>query len=159
MPILVVGSVALDSVQTPFGEAERVVGGSAVFFSAAASLFGPVRVVGVVGEDYPLEKLEFLAERGVDLSGIEQAEGESFFWAGRYSHDLNSRDTLETRLGVFADFRPRVPDVLRPLPPPRPSLPAGSVSDRIRTGGQLARLPRPRGQRSVGLGTVASEVE
>jgi len=72
-----------------------------------------VRVVGVVGEDYPLEKLEFLAERGVDLSGIEQAEGESFFWAGRYSHDLNSRDTLETRLGVFADFRPRVPEEFR----------------------------------------------
>jgi len=111
--ILVVGSVALDSVQTPFGEAERVIGGSAVFFSAAASLLCPVRVVGVVGEDYPLEKLEFLAERGVDLSGIEQAEGESFFWAGRYSHDLSSRDTLETRLGVFADFRPRVPEEFR----------------------------------------------
>ena len=90
-----------------------MVGGSAVFFSAAASLLGPVRVVGVVGEDYPLEKLEFLAERGVDLSGIEQAEGESFFWAGRYSNDLNSRDTLETRLGVFADFRPRVPEEFR----------------------------------------------
>ena len=113
MSILVVGSVALDSVETPFGEAERVLGGSAVFFSAAASLLSPVSVVAVVGEDYPFEKLGFLAERGVDLTGIERADGESFFWAGRYSYDLNSRDTLETRLGVFADFRPRVPEGFR----------------------------------------------
>ena len=110
MSILVVGSVALDSVQTPFGTAKRVLGGSAVFFSSAASLLGPVRVVGVVGEDYPMEKLDFLVERGVDLTGIERAPGESFFWAGRYSHDLNSRDTLETRLGVFAEFKPRIPE-------------------------------------------------
>ena len=110
MSILVVGSVALDSVQTPFGTAKRVLGGSAVFFSSAASLLGPVRVVGVVGEDYPMEKLDFLVERGVDLAGIERAPGESFFWAGRYSHDLNSRETLETRLGVFAEFKPRIPE-------------------------------------------------
>jgi sugar/nucleoside kinase (ribokinase family) len=113
MSILVVGSVALDSVETPFGTAERVLGGSATFFSAAASLFAPVRVVGVVGDDYPLERLDFLADRGVDLGGIEQADGESFFWAGRYHFDLNSRDTLETRLGVFADFHPRIPDHFR----------------------------------------------
>ena len=113
MSILVVGSVALDSVETPFGSADRVIGGSAVFFSAAASLLGPVRLVGVVGDDYPLEKLDFLTERGADLSGVGRAEGESFFWAGRYSYDLNSRDTLETRLGVFGDFEPRVPDAFR----------------------------------------------
>jgi sugar/nucleoside kinase (ribokinase family) len=113
MSILVVGSVALDSVETPFGNAERVLGGSATFFSAAASLFAPVRVVGVVGDDYPLERLDFLTDRGVDLGGIEQASGESFFWAGRYHFDLNSRDTLETRLGVFADFRPRIPEHFR----------------------------------------------
>ncbi len=110
MSILVVGSVALDSVQTPFGTAKRVLGGSAVFFSSAASLLSPVRVVGVVGDDYPLEKLDFLVERDVDLAGIERAPGESFFWAGRYSYDLNSRETLETRLGVFAEFKPRIPD-------------------------------------------------
>jgi sugar/nucleoside kinase (ribokinase family) len=109
MSILVVGSVALDSIETPFGRAERVLGGSAVFFSAAASLFGRVHVVGVVGEDYPMEQLAFLEQRGVDLSGIERQPGESFFWAGRYSYDLNSRDTLETRLGVFASFRPVIP--------------------------------------------------
>ena len=113
MSILVVGSVALDSVETPFGSADRVIGGSGVFFTAAASLLCPVRLVGVVGDDYPMEKLDFLTERGADLSGVERAEGESFFWAGRYSHDLNSRDTLETRLGVFGDFQPRVPDEFR----------------------------------------------
>ena len=113
MSILVVGSVALDSVETPFGTADRVIGGSAVFFTAAASLLGPVRVVGVVGSDYPFEKLDFLTERGADLSGVERAEGESFFWAGRYSHDLNSRDTLELRLGVFADFKPSLPEAFR----------------------------------------------
>jgi sugar/nucleoside kinase (ribokinase family) len=113
MSILVVGSVALDSVETPFGSADGVIGGSAVFFSAAATLLCPVRLVGVVGDDYPFEKLDFLAERGADLSGVERAEGESFFWSGRYTYDLNSRDTLETRLGVFGDFKPRVPDEFR----------------------------------------------
>lgn len=113
MSILVVGSVALDSVETPFGTAERVLGGSGVFFSAAASLFGPVRMVGVVGDDYPFDDLSFLSERDVDLSGIEHAKGESFFWSGRYSYDLNSRDTLETRLGVFADFKPRIPEAFK----------------------------------------------
>jgi sugar/nucleoside kinase (ribokinase family) len=113
MSILVVGSVALDSVETPFGSADRVIGGSAVFFAAAATFLCPVRLVGVVGDDYPFERLDFLTERGADLSGVERAEGESFFWAGRYTYDLNSRDTLETRLGVFADFKPRVPDAFR----------------------------------------------
>jgi sugar/nucleoside kinase (ribokinase family) len=113
MSILVVGSVALDSVETPFGSADRVIGGSAVFFAAASSLLSPVQVVGVIGDDYPFEELDFLTERGADLSGVERAEGESFFWAGRYSYDLNSRDTLETRLGVFGDFKPRVPDAFR----------------------------------------------
>ncbi|MDA0329560.1 MAG: PfkB family carbohydrate kinase [Gemmatimonadetes bacterium] len=113
MSILCVGSVALDSVETPFGQADRVLGGSAVYFSAAATLFSPVQVVGVVGDDYPLAELRFLADRGADLSGIEQRRGESFFWAGRYHYDLNSRDTLETKLGVFADFEPKIPELFR----------------------------------------------
>jgi sugar/nucleoside kinase (ribokinase family) len=108
-PILCVGSVALDSVETPFARADRVIGGSAVYFAAAATLFHPVQVVGVVGSDYPLSELDFLARRGADLSGIERREGESFFWAGRYHFDLNARDTLETRLGVFASFEPKIP--------------------------------------------------
>lgn len=113
MSVLVVGSVALDTVETPFGRAEEVVGGSAVFFAGAASVFTPVQAVGVVGDDYPLAKLDFLEERGVDLGGIEQAEGESFRWSGRYAYDLNSRETLETRLGVFAEFDPHIPDDFR----------------------------------------------
>jgi len=113
MAILCVGSIALDSVETPFGRAERVLGGSAVFFSAAATFFSPVRLVGVVGDDYPHGELAFLAERGADLSGIETRPGESFFWAGRYHYDLSTRDTLETRLGVFADFRPTIPERFR----------------------------------------------
>ena len=113
MSLLVVGSVALDSVETPFGRADDAVGGSATFFSAAASLFCPVQLVGVVGSDYPLEQLDFLSGRGVDLSGLEHAEGESFRWSGRYNFDLSSRDTLETRLGVFADFQPKIPAEFR----------------------------------------------
>jgi sugar/nucleoside kinase (ribokinase family) len=113
MAILCVGSVALDSVETPFGKAERVLGGSAVFFSAAATVFSPVQMVGVVGTDFPFGSLDFLAGRGTDLAGIERQDGESFFWAGRYHFDLNKRDTLETRLGVFADFRPRIPPAFR----------------------------------------------
>ncbi len=113
MSILCVGSVALDSVETPFGSAERVLGGSAVYFAAAASVLSPVHVVGVVGSDYPLSDLDFLAARGVDLSGIEQKEGKSFFWAGRYEYDLNTRTTLDTQLGVFADFSPKIPESMR----------------------------------------------
>ena len=113
MSILVVGSVALDTVETPFGRAEDALGGSATFFSSAASLFCPVQLVGVVGDDYPVDALSFLSERGVDLSGLEQARGESFRWSGVYSFDLNSRDTLETRLGVFAEFQPKIPEAFR----------------------------------------------
>jgi sugar/nucleoside kinase (ribokinase family) len=113
MSLLVVGSVALDTVETPFGIAQDVLGGSANFFAAAASLFCKVQLVGVVGSDYPVSELDFLAQRGVDLSGLEQVEGESFRWAGVYSFDLNSRETRETRLGVFADFKPRIPESFR----------------------------------------------
>jgi sugar/nucleoside kinase (ribokinase family) len=113
MSLLVVGSVALDSIETPFGSVNDTLGGSATFFSAAASLYCGVQLVGVVGSDFPLEELEFLERRGVDCSGLEQAEGESFRWAGAYSYDLNSRETLETRLGVFAEFQPKIPPAFR----------------------------------------------
>jgi sugar/nucleoside kinase (ribokinase family) len=113
MSLLVVGSVALDTVETPFGRVEDALGGSAVYFSASASLFTPVKLVGVIGEDYPLEKLDFLAERDVDLSGLSRAAGESFRWAGTYRFDMNSAETLETRLGVFAQFKPHIPESFR----------------------------------------------
>lgn len=110
MSLLVVGSVALDSVETPFGKADEVLGGSANYFSASASHQSPVQLVGVVGSDYPVEKLEPLKARGVDFAGLEHAEGESFRWRGRYRHDLNSAETLETRLGVFSHFKPKLPE-------------------------------------------------
>lgn len=113
MSLLVVGSVALDTVETPFGLASDALGGSATFFAAAASLFCDVQLVGVVGTDFPVRELDFLAERGVDLSGLEQVDGESFRWSGVYSYDLNSRETRDTRLGVFADFQPRIPEQFR----------------------------------------------
>ena len=116
MTVLVVGSVALDSVETPFGKASDVLGGSGTFFSAAASLLSPVQLVGVVGSDYPVEQLQPLAKRGVDLAGLERAEGASFRWRGRYRHDLNSAETLETHLGVFSNFRPKIPSQFRSAP-------------------------------------------
>lgn len=112
--VLIVGSMALDSVQTPFGSAERVVGGAAVYAAAAASLLAPTRVVGVVGGDFPREALDFLAARGADLSGVQQIpDGRSFFWSGVYDYSLSDRQTLETQLNVFADFDPVLPEHFR----------------------------------------------
>jgi sugar/nucleoside kinase (ribokinase family) len=114
--LLVVGSVALDSVETPFGKADEVLGGSATFFSASASHLTPVQLVGIVGDDYPVDKLEPLAKRGVDLTGLERAQGRSFRWRGRYRHDLNVAETLETHLGVFSNFSPKIPAQFRKAP-------------------------------------------
>lgn len=113
MSLLVVGSVALDTIETPFGEAVDAIGGSATFFSAAASFFAPVQLVAVVGDDFPREELKFLERRGVDMVGLETRPGNSFRWSGVYSHDLNSRETRDTQLGVFADFAPRIPAAFR----------------------------------------------
>jgi sugar/nucleoside kinase (ribokinase family) len=113
MSLLVVGSVALDAIETPFGKVDRAIGGSATYFSCAARLLHPVQLVGVIGDDYPEEGLERLGRDGVDLAGLERVPGPSFFWAGRYSLDFQNRETLETRLGVFADFQPKVPEAFR----------------------------------------------
>ncbi|WP_306518074.1 PfkB family carbohydrate kinase, partial [Gemmatimonas sp.] len=94
----------------------EVLGGSGTYFSSSASHFTPVQLVGVVGDDYPVEKLEPLAARGVDLAGLEKASGTSFRWRGRYRHDLNSAETLETHLGVFSHFRPKIPDQFKRSP-------------------------------------------
>src|SRR5262245_32549510 len=109
MSILVVGSVAYDTVETPFGRAERVLGGSASFFAVAASFFAPVNPVGVVGSDFGEEQLRAFRVRPIDLSGLERMDGATFHWQGRYSYDLNSRDTICTDLNVFEFFKPRIP--------------------------------------------------
>lgn len=117
MSVLVVGSVALDSVETPFGKAEHVLGGSGTFFSASASHLAPVQLVGVIGTDFPMDDLRRrLSGRPVDLAGLECAEGASFRWRGRYRHDLNMAETLETHLGVFSNFRPKIPEKFRSAP-------------------------------------------
>ena len=109
MPITVVGSIAYDTVKTPFGERERMLGGAAVHFSLAASFFDEVRVVGPVGEDFGEAQLEVLRGRGVDVSDIEHVPGgRTFFWHGEYGWDLNSRETHDTQLGVFEGFAPKL---------------------------------------------------
>ncbi len=111
--VLVVGSVALDSVETPFGKVREVLGGAATYFSYAASFFTAVRLVGVVGEDFPEQHLRLLKDRGVDLTGLQVSSGRTFRWAGQYGYDLNEARTLDTQLNVFADFRPRLAEDLR----------------------------------------------
>src|SRR5512143_220181 len=109
MSILVVGSVAYDTVETPFGRAQRVLGGSASYFSVAASFFAPVTLVGVVGQDFGEEQLAAFRGRPIDIEGLERMEGKTFHWQGRYSLDLNSRDTICTDLNVFEFFKPKIP--------------------------------------------------
>jgi sugar/nucleoside kinase (ribokinase family) len=108
--IVATGSMAFDSVTTPFGSRERALGGSANYFSLSASYFAPVGVVGVVGEDYPQDALKVLSQSTVDISGVVQKKGETFFWAGEYGVDLNEAKTLSTRLNVFSEFNPVLPD-------------------------------------------------
>jgi sugar/nucleoside kinase (ribokinase family) len=109
MSTLVVGSVAYDTIENPFGKAERVLGGAASYFSVAASFFTPVRLVAVVGDDFGEEQLAAFRGRQIDLDGLERAAGKTFHWAGRYSTDLNSRETLRTDLNVFETFKPKIP--------------------------------------------------
>ena len=108
MGILVVGSVALDSVKTPFGRKDEVLGGSATYFGVAASYFADVSVVGVVGDDFPKEHVDFLRRKGIDSSGLQREKGKTFRWKGEYSADLAERTTLDTQLNVFAEFSPKL---------------------------------------------------
>ncbi|MGA9773436.1 MAG: PfkB family carbohydrate kinase [Blastocatellia bacterium] len=116
MSILVVGSVAFDSLKTPFGERERILGGSATYFSVAASFFTDVRVVAVVGNDFGAEDEAVFRERDIDTSDLERVEGRSFFWKGEYGYDLNVAHTLDTQLNVFADFKPKLSAAARETP-------------------------------------------
>ena len=113
MSILVVGSVAFDSVTTPFGEADDVLGGSASYFSTSASFFTDVQLVAVIGEDFPSQHIDFLNSRNIDLSGLQTSPGKTFRWKGRYEYDLNEAHTLDTQLNVFESFKPQLPENFR----------------------------------------------
>src|SRR3989344_1660336 len=107
--ILVVGSVAFDSITTPFGKADNTLGGSATYFSLASSLFAPTSIVGVVGNDF--RDFDIYRKHRIDISGMEKQKGETFYWAGRYHYDLNTRDTLKLKLGVFKNFQPKLSEL------------------------------------------------
>ena len=112
--VLIVGSLALDTIETPFGRVEEAVGGAGLYAATAASLLAPVHLVGVIGDDFPQQALDDLAQRGVILDGVQRIPGgKSFRWAGRYEYDMNQRTTLETQLNVFADFDPVLPGAAR----------------------------------------------
>jgi len=114
LTVLVVGSLALDSVQTPFGQVDDVLGGAASYFSLAASTFTDVQLVGVIGADFPEQHLDLLGTRPIDLNGLQRIpNGKTFRWAGRYDYDLNVAHTLDTQLNVFAEFDPQLPDEYR----------------------------------------------
>lgn len=115
MSLLTVGTVAFDSIETPWGKADRIVGGAATYISWAASYFSrPVHLVSVVGDDFPAAELELMQGRGIDLEGLQVLHGErSFFWAGRYHDNMNARDTLDTQLNVLAEFDPIIPPRFR----------------------------------------------
>ncbi len=116
MSVTVVGSVALDTVETPSGKNEDGLGGAAVYFALAASNFDQVHLVGVVGEDFPESHIELLESKGIDLAGLERAPGKTFRWSGKYHEDINERDTLDTQLNVFETFHPKLPDTVRESP-------------------------------------------
>jgi len=114
MSLLVVGSVAFDSIQTPTQSRERILGGSATHFSYSASFFTPVRLVGVVGDDFPEEYVNLLRSRNIDTAGLHVVPGgKTFFWKGKYQPNMNDRETLEVQLNVFGDFRPKLPEAFR----------------------------------------------
>ncbi|MCK5187038.1 MAG: sugar kinase, partial [Deltaproteobacteria bacterium] len=113
MNLLVVGSVALDSVETPYGMVDNALGGSAVYFSVSASYFTDVGVVAVIGLDFPDDHLNFLKSKRIDLRGLKRESGLTFHWKGRYSGDLNEAETIDTKLNVFEDFRPYIPEEYR----------------------------------------------
>jgi sugar/nucleoside kinase (ribokinase family) len=113
MSLVVVGSVAYDGVETPHGRVPRMLGGAATYISLAASFFTKPKLVGIVGDDFADEDTQLLLDHGVDLEGLERVPGKTFFWAGKYSDDMNDRETLVTDLNVFADFNPKIPESYR----------------------------------------------
>lgn len=139
MGILAVGSVAIDSVQTPFGREEEVLGGSATYFGVAASYFTRVSIVAVVGDDFPERHLAFLQGKGIDTSGLQRRPGKTFRWKGEYGYDLNTAKTLLTELNVFADFAPVIREEHRRLP----ILFLGNIDPDLQRG-VLQQMDRPQ---------------
>ncbi len=152
MSLLVVGSVAFDAIETPLGKVDRTLGGAASYFALAASHFSPVRLVAVVGEDFSKKDEAVFKGRKIDLTGLEHAPGKSFFWAGRYSQNMNERTTLATELNVFAEFRPTLPDSYRDSS----FLFLGNIDPTLQRSvlGQLRRKPKV-----VGLDTMNFWIE
>jgi sugar/nucleoside kinase (ribokinase family) len=150
-PILAVGSVAFDSIKNPFGEAVRVVGGSATYFSVAASFFTDVRLVAVVGEDFADQGDRVFAGRSIDLEGLQTVPGETFRWKGEYGFDLNNRETIYTKLNVFEDFQPVIPEAYRSTP----FVFLGNIHPRL----QLEVLDQVRGPRLVAADTMNYWIE
>ncbi|HUV86680.1 MAG TPA: PfkB family carbohydrate kinase [bacterium] len=146
MSILAVGSVALDTVKAPGGSVDEGLGGSATYFALAASLFAPVAVVAVVGDDFPEEAFQIFADRGVDCAGLERREGRTFRWCGRYEEDVNVAITEKTELGVFGEFRPVVPESCRNYP----YVALGNIDPLL----QLAVLEQLNGPRFVAVDTM-----
>jgi sugar/nucleoside kinase (ribokinase family) len=151
MSLLVVGSMAFDSIRSPFGEVERVVGGSATYFSLAASYLAPVRLVSVVGSDFPEEVIRMLASRSIDTRGLVVAEGKTFHWQGYYEYDLNTAHTVRTDLNVFRDFAPVLPEEYRDTP----YVFLGNIDPRI----QMDILRQVRTPRLVALDTMNYWIE
>ena len=114
--MVVVGSVAYDGVETPHGKVDRMLGGACTYIALSASFFTTPKIVAVVGDDFAQEDTDLLLSRGIDLAGLERVPGKSFFWAGKYSPDMNDRETLVTELNVFADFSPKLPDSYKSAP-------------------------------------------
>jgi sugar/nucleoside kinase (ribokinase family) len=140
MDVVIVGSVALDSIEAPRGSVERALGGSATYASIASSFLSPTGIVGVVGGDFPKKHITRLKKRGVDLEGLEVVEdGKTFFWRGRYEVDLNQRETLETQLNVFEEFEPKIPESYRQ----RPYLLLGNIHPSLQMD-VLKQIERPR---------------
>jgi sugar/nucleoside kinase (ribokinase family) len=110
LSLLVVGSVAFDALESPYGKVDRALGGAATYFAVAASFFTPVNLVGIVGDDFTAKDEAIFKGRAIDIEGLERAEGKTFFWAGKYSQNLNERVTLATELNVFAGFKPKLPE-------------------------------------------------
>jgi len=147
MSLLVVGSVAFDAIETPFGKVDRTLGGAATYFALAASLFTPVRLVAIVGEDFTEQDEAIFRGRKIDLTGLERVAGKSFFWAGRYSQNMNERTTLATELNVFAAFRPTLPKTYRDST----HVFLGNIDPTLQRSVLEQVRPRPK---SVGLDTM-----